>query len=117
MTDKIVILATCRNRLQARKIAHHLVETQLAACVNISSHFESVYRWKGEIQRDREYLLVIKTRRKLFPQVEKAVRSLHSYENPEVIALPIVEGSRDYLKWIDESLKPRGMGAGRHDSA
>lgn len=106
MTDKIVVLVTCRNRQQARKIAQGLVEAQLAACVNVTSHVESIYRWKGKIKGDREYLLVIKTRRDLFPAVEAAVRALHSYENPEVIALPIVEGSSEYLKWMDESLEP-----------
>jgi periplasmic divalent cation tolerance protein len=107
VTDKIVILVTCRDRPQARKIARHLVEAKLAACVNVSSPVESIYRWKGKVESDREFLLVIKTRRGHFRAVEAAVRALHSYENPEVIALPIAEGSRDYLKWIDECLGPK----------
>ncbi len=107
MTDKIVVFVTCGNGREAKKIARRLVESKLAVCVNVSSPAESTYRWKGKIHNDREVLLLIKTRRKLFQQVESAVRSLHSYENPEVIALPIVEGSRDYLKWIDESLGPK----------
>jgi periplasmic divalent cation tolerance protein len=106
VTDKIVILVTCHNRVQARKIAEHLVEAKLAACVNVTSHVESIYRWKGKVHADREYLLVIKTRRGNFRAVKAAVCALHSYENPEVIALPIVEGSPDYLQWIDESVEP-----------
>jgi periplasmic divalent cation tolerance protein len=111
MTDKIVILVTCGSRREAKKIARHLVESKLAACVNVSSPVASVYRWKGKIQDDREYLLLIKTRRELFPIVEATVRALHSYTTPEVIALQIVEGAQDYLQWIDESVEPLATGA------
>ena len=111
MTDKIVILVTCGSRREAKKIARHLVESKLSACVNVSSPVASIYRWKGKFQDDREYLLLIKTRRELFPKVEAAVRALHSYTTPEVIALQIVEGAQDYLQWIDESVEPPASGA------
>ncbi len=117
MTDKVIIFVTCGSRREAKKIARRLVESKLAACVNITPAVESIYRWKGKIQDDREYLLFIKTRRELFPIVEASIRALHSYTTPEVIAVPIVEGSQDYLQWIDESLEPPGIGKGTHDPA
>jgi periplasmic divalent cation tolerance protein len=110
MTDKTLILVTCGNRREAKKIARRLVESKLAACVNVGSPVESIYRWKGKIKDDREYLLLIKTRRELFPIVEATVRALHSYSTPEIVAVPIVEGSQDYLAWIDESLEPPTVG-------
>jgi periplasmic divalent cation tolerance protein len=105
MTDKIVVLATCGSQKEARKIARALVERRLAACVNeIGAPVTSVYRWKGKVESAKEFLLVIKTTKKRFAALRKAIRELHSYEVPEIIALPIVEGSRAYLDWIAESV-------------
>jgi periplasmic divalent cation tolerance protein len=105
MTDKIVVLVTCGSRQEARKIARALVERRLAACVNeIGAAVRSVYRWKGKVETAREFLLVIKTTRKRFGGVRDAVRDLHSYEVPEIIALRVAEGSRAYLKWVAESV-------------
>ncbi len=106
MTDKIVVLVTCWSRKEARKIARTLVERRLAACVNeIGIPVASTYRWKGRIESAKEFLLVIKTSRKRFAALRGAVRELHSYEVPEIIALPIVVGSDAYLKWIGDSVK------------
>jgi periplasmic divalent cation tolerance protein len=108
MTDKILVLATCGSRKEARKIARALVERRLAACVNeIGAPLTSVYRWKGKVETAKEFLLVVKTTKKRFAALREAIGELHSYEVPEIIALPIVEGSRDYLDWISESVKRR----------
>lgn len=106
MTDKIVILVTAPNLRQAKKIAKALVEERLAACVNITAPVQSLYRWKGKVNEDREFLLLIKSSRELFGEVQAAVRKLHTYTTPEIICLPIVDGSPDYLQWISDSVKP-----------
>lgn len=106
MTDKIVVLVTCESARQARRIGRALVEQRLAACANIFQvPVWSIYRWKGKIESARECLVVLKTSRKRFTAVQRAVRRLHSYEVPEIIALPIAAGSREYLSWISESLR------------
>ena len=106
MTDKVVVLVTAASKKECRKIAKHLVESKLAACVNISQHIESVYRWEGKITQDREFQLFIKSTRELFPEIKAAVSKLHSYHTPEIICLPIIEGSRNYLQWVGDSVKP-----------
>jgi periplasmic divalent cation tolerance protein len=106
MTDKIVVLTTADSLQEARKIARTLVEAKLAACVNLLPPVESIYAWQGKIEKSRERLLVIKTSREVFPKVEAEIRKLHSYATPEIICLPIVNGSRDYLGWLDQSIKP-----------
>jgi periplasmic divalent cation tolerance protein len=108
VTDKIVILVTAPNRDDGRKIARHLVEAQLAACVNIIPAIESVYRWEGQTFEEGECLLIIKSAGALFAEIESEIVKLHSYQTPEIICLPIVEGSRKYLQWISESVKPLG---------
>lgn len=106
MTDKIVVFSTCGSEEEAVRVARGLVEAQLAACVNIVSQIRSIYRWQGAIEDGTEWLLVIKTRRELFGAIAAKLRSIHSYEVPEAIALPIVDGLPDYLAWIDhESLQ------------
>ncbi|HXJ92242.1 MAG TPA: divalent-cation tolerance protein CutA [Terriglobia bacterium] len=105
MTDKIVILVTAPSLKEARKIARNLVEERLAACVNVTPPVESIYRWQGKIENGRERLLVIKTAREIFAEVEAAIRKLHSYTNPEILCLPIIDGSRDYLDWLAGSVK------------
>lgn len=104
MTDKRIVLSTAGSEDEARKIAHHLIEQQLAACVNIVPRIESVYRWQGKVESNREYLLLIKTSSERFPAVSDAIRDLHSYELPECVALTIEAGSSSYLQWMDESL-------------
>ena len=105
MTDKVVVLVTSASKKECRKIAKHLVESKLAACVNITQHIESVYRWEGKIANEQEYQLFIKSTRELFPEIKTAISQLHSYGTPEIICLPIIEGSRNYLQWVTDSVK------------
>jgi periplasmic divalent cation tolerance protein len=107
MTDKVVVLVTCGSAKEARRIAGALVEQKLAACVNIlDSRVQSIYRWNGKVESAREFLLVIKTSRRRLAVLQKKIEQLHSYDVPEIIALPIVAGSRGYLAWINESVRP-----------
>src|SRR5579871_3386555 len=101
MTDKIVVLSTCETEEQAKTIARHLVETKLAACVNIVPGAHSVYRWKGAVEEAAEFVLLIKSRRELFAALRVELAKVHSYEVPEVIALQIVDGSEEYLAWLE----------------
>src|SRR4030066_2254131 len=105
MSDPIVVLVTCGSEDEAVEIAHALVEERLAACVNMISAVRSIYRWEGKIWDEKEWMLIIKTQKKRFEELEKKVKSLHSYSVPEIIALPVVEGSSSYLKWIRENTK------------
>ena len=105
MTDKVLILVTASNRRECRKIARHLVEMRLAACVNISPPLESHYRWKGKLQEEKEFQLMIKSTRDLFPEVRREILKKHSYKIPEIICLAIVDGSPEYLNWVGESVK------------
>jgi periplasmic divalent cation tolerance protein len=104
MTDKRIVLSTAGSEDEARKIAHHLVEQRLAACVNIVPQIESVYRWKEKVESSQEYLLLIKTSAERFPQIRDAIRELHSYELPECVAISIEDGSSEYLQWLAYSL-------------
>src|SRR5260370_1612674 len=104
MTDKIVVLCTCASSEEAGSIARGLVEKRLAACVNILPGIRSLYRWKGAIQDDQEVLLVIKSSRPHFDALRAEIEKLHSYEDAEVIALPIVDGSESYLAWMNREL-------------
>jgi periplasmic divalent cation tolerance protein len=99
----IVVFITVPDGETGQKVAEELVKRNLAACVNLVSPLQSIYRWKGELHQDQEILLICKTRADLFEsQLVPAVRSVHPYETPEVIALPILMGNREYLDWIDE---------------
>ena len=104
MTDKRIVLTTAGSEDEARKIAHHLVEQKLAACVNIVPQIESIYRWQGRVESSREWLLLIKTTAEKVANVSEAVSELHSYDVPECIAIPIEDGSPEYLNWLAESL-------------
>lgn len=107
MTDKVLVLVTCGKKDEAGQIARALIEQRLAACVSVLPvPVLSTYRWKNRIVANPEDLLLIKTSRKLLRKVEAAVARLHSYEVPEVIALPIAAGSKKYLSWLGEALKP-----------
>jgi len=115
LTDKVVVLVTAANKKECRKIAKHLVESKLAACVNITRPIESVYRWEGKITTGEEYQLFIKSTRELFPEIKAAISKLHSYHTPEIICLPIIEGSRNYLQWVGDSVKVPGEESSRGD--
>lgn len=101
MTDKIVVLSTAGSGEEARRIALHLVEKRVAACVNITPGVRSIYRWKGIVEESAEVMLLIKTRRALLRALEIELRAVHSYEVPEIVALPIVDGLEQYIEWID----------------
>ena len=104
MTDKIVVFSACDSEDQAGKIAHALVDQKLAACVNIVPGARSIYRWKGQIEDAAEWLLIIKSRRDLMDQLRAAISNIHSYEVPELLAIPVVDGSESYLAWLDREL-------------
>lgn len=104
VTDKIVVLTTCESEEQAHSLARHLIEERLAACVNILPGARSVYRWKDQIEDASEFVLIVKSRRDMFTRLREAIGHLHSYEIPEVIALPVVDGSDAYLRWMDREL-------------
>ena len=97
----IVIFTTASSEKEARSIAELLLEQRKAACINIVSGIDSKFWWKGKIDSSRESLLIIKTRASMFREIIKLVKTVHSYEVPEIIALPIIGGNDDYLDWID----------------
>ena len=101
----IVIFITAKSVEEATKISQELVRQKLIACANIVKDIKSFFWWEGKIDEADEVLLILKTKRSLFKKIEKAVKSLHSYDVPESIALPIVEGHKPYLKWVNESVK------------
>lgn len=98
----IVVLVTCGSEEEAERIARSLVNERLAACVNLLPPIRSIYRWEGKVCDEREWLLIIKTQAERFRQLEHRIRSLHSYSVPEIISLPILEGSSPYLAWVKE---------------
>ena len=103
MSDFIVILCTVSSKDEANKIAGSLVQKGLAACANIIDGISSIYEWKGEICKDEENLMIIKSRRSLLEEIKKEILSLHSYELPEIVSLPITDGLEPYLDWIKEN--------------
>jgi periplasmic divalent cation tolerance protein len=104
MSDVLAVLVTVPSPSIAARIATAAVKERLAACVNIVPGVRSVYVWKGKVCDDRELLLVLKTTRGRYPELERRIRALHPYEVPEIVALPVRRGSRAYLKWIRESV-------------
>ncbi len=104
MKSYIQVTTNTETKEEAQKIAQYLVEQKLAACVQITSSMESTYRWKGKIETANEWLCLIKTREDLFEKVEAAIKKLHSYETPEIIAVPIVKASKEYSIWLEDSL-------------
>ncbi len=103
MNEHLVVFVTATSTTQARRIARRLLQSKLAACVNMVP-MESMFLWKGEIQEEEEVLMVIKTRAEAFDELMNAVKSMHTYDTPEVIAMPVVLGSREYLRWIDDEV-------------
>ncbi len=100
----VIVLSTAGSDEQAEQLARALVERRLAACVNIVGAVCSIYRWKGKIERDGEKLLVIKTSRDKWDEVQRVLRELHSYEVPEILLLPVLDGDPDYLAWLGREL-------------
>jgi periplasmic divalent cation tolerance protein len=105
MTDKRVVVTTAESMSQARRIADALIERKLAACVNIVSGVQSIYRWKGKAEEAEEWMMWIKTTEDAFERVYETIKELHSYELPECMVLAIEGGSPEYLKWIDQSVE------------
>ena len=105
MSDAIVVFLTAGSAAEAQRIANELVERQLAACVQVLPEIESVYRWKNEVQREKEVLMLAKTTAARFEELEKTVRELHSYETPEIVAVPIAAISEPYRAWLDANVK------------
>ncbi len=100
-----IVLVTCASVAEARRIGRGAVEKKLAACANILVGVESIYRWKGKVERAREVLVVMKTTVARLRELEREVKRVHSYEVPEFVVLPVVAGSREYLKWIEENAR------------
>ncbi len=111
MNAPILAISTCGSAEEARKIAQAVTEECLAACVNIVPGITSVYRWKGEVEEAQEFLLIIKTRTRLVPDLQQRLQELHSYEVPELITVPVTGGLPAYLAWIGEetSATPRTL--------
>jgi len=104
MSNALIVLVTAPNIEEASRIADTLVGERLAACVNIVSGIESIYRWEGRVARDNEVLMIIKTTDERYAELEAQVKALHSYTTPEVIAIRIERGAEAYLKWLGESV-------------
>lgn len=102
MSEYIAIFVTASSGQEAETIAKDLVGSRLVACANIFPEIRSVFRWKGEVQNEREVFLMMKSRTALFDRIERRVRELHSYEVPEIVAVPLVKGSPPYLDWVGE---------------
>ncbi len=100
--ENIAVFITASGEDEAASIARALVEGRLAACVNIVRNLRSIYSWQGKVEDESEVLMIVKTQKKLFNSLAQKVRELHSNTVPEIIALPIVDGSEDYLKWLKE---------------
>src|SRR5450759_4766613 len=104
MKSYIQVMTTTETKEQAQTIAQHLMEEKLAACVQIVGPITSIYRWKGKVENAQEWLCLIKTRNDLYNKVEATIKSIHLYETPEIIAVPIIKGSKEYLNWLDDEL-------------
>lgn len=105
MPDKFVtILMTAASKKEARRIISELIKKRLVACANLLNGVDSTFIWKGKVDKSKEVLVIFKTRKNLFKKVAARIRRLHSYEVPEIIALPIVDGSKEYLKWLDTAV-------------
>jgi periplasmic divalent cation tolerance protein len=104
MTDYIQVTTTTEHREDADRIAQTLVDARLAACVQIEGPITSTYRWKGRVETSPEWRCTAKTRRDLFEQIDRAIREIHPYEVPQILAVPIVAGSQSYLDWLGEEL-------------
>jgi periplasmic divalent cation tolerance protein len=101
----IVIFITASNKKEASKIAETLIKKKLAACVNIVGKIDSRFWWQGKVDQAKESLLIVKSKKAKFAKIIRAVKSVHSYDIPEIIALPIVSGYKPYLRWINESVR------------
>ncbi|OGQ17045.1 MAG: hypothetical protein A3B70_07685 [Deltaproteobacteria bacterium RIFCSPHIGHO2_02_FULL_40_11] len=104
MKDAIIVFVTTASKKEAQNIAKILLQEKLAACAQILPQMESFYMWQGKIQRDKEFLMLIKSRKKLFLKLEKTIQKHHAYETPQIVALPFAKASDSYLKWMTSCL-------------
>ncbi|MGB9671982.1 MAG: divalent-cation tolerance protein CutA [Candidatus Bathyarchaeales archaeon] len=102
--EYILVIVTTANKAEAEKIARALLDERLIACANIIGPAHSLFWWHGKIESAEEHVILMKTRKSLFAELSERVKALHSYEVPEIIAIPIIEGFEPYMKWIDNSL-------------
>jgi len=107
MEEYIQVVTAIEKRENAEKIAKALVEKRLAACVQILGPIVSTYWWKGTIERAEEWLCIIKSKKKLYEELEKSIKEIHPYETPEIFALPVVAGSKEYMKWLSNEVKKK----------
>jgi periplasmic divalent cation tolerance protein len=107
MADAIQVMTTTAAQADAEQVARAVLEARLAACVQIIGPLTSLYWWQGEIEQAEEWLCLIKTRADVFADLERAIRSVHPYEVPEIIALPVAAGSADYLTWLNGEVRRR----------
>ena len=105
MKEYIQVITSTRNKKDAEKIAAELIRMKLAACTQILGPVNSFYWWNGNIETANEWICVIKSKRSLYSQIERVIKKLHPYQVPEILALPVVEGSKDYLKWFDNEIQ------------
>lgn len=104
MTDKVLTYTTCSDVRKAEKLANHLLQNRIAACISVVPGVKSFYRWQGKVEADTEVLLMIKTSRGLITEVRRVIEKLHDYDLPELIVVPIIDGSPDYLVWLEREL-------------
>ena len=104
MNPYIIVIATTASKQEAENIAQHLLQERLIACANITGPVSSLFHWNDKLEKAEEHLVFMKTRKDLFEKLSETVKKLHSYEVPEIIALPIVDGSKEYLAWLDSCL-------------
>lgn len=105
MTDYVQVLTTAGSEEDAERICEALIEDRLAACVQVAGPVSSTYRWQGKIEREQEWQCLAKTEARLYEEVEAAIRRLHSYDEPEILAIPVLSGSRGYLEWVSANVK------------
>ena len=105
MEQYIQVFTTVEKKEDAEKIARTLIEKRLAACIQITGPITSTYRWKGNVETQEEWLCIIKSRKILYNEIERAIKEIHPYETPEIIATSIVTGSKEYMEWLDNEIK------------
>jgi periplasmic divalent cation tolerance protein len=113
MTELVQIVTTTKSKAEAKKIGRALLQQRLAACVQVIGPLESSFWWKGKISESKEWYCIIKSRRSLYTRIEKAIRTLHSYEEPEIICLPIGAVSLGYQQWVERETKPKEKRPGK----
>ena len=105
MTEHIQLFTTTEKKEDAKNIAREVLEKRLAACVQIIGPITSTYRWKGQIEEEHEWLCLMKSRNDLYDRLEERIKGIHPYEEPEILAIPVVAGSQGYLDWLNEAVK------------